>query len=96
MGKVFPVGVFDDGRAGRGGMAHGWEALSGKMAVLARMLHLLYTTTDDRWARPGLALKVLVLVFWGERVLRRNHRFALAPPVLSDMHSHNGVATKLS
>jgi len=29
-------------------MALGWELLSGKMAVLARMLHLLHTETKDR------------------------------------------------
>ena len=50
---LFPPGVFDDGRAGRGGMAMGWETLSGKMAVLARMLHVLYTETDDRWGGRG-------------------------------------------
>ena len=49
VGDIFPPGVFDNGRPGRGGMAIGWEELSGKMAVLARMLHVLYTETDDRW-----------------------------------------------
>ncbi|MEW5303086.1 MAG: hypothetical protein WDW36_005813 [Sanguina aurantia] len=48
VGDLFPYGVFDDGRSGRGGMAVGWETLSGKMAVTARMLHALFTTTDDR------------------------------------------------
>ncbi|KAG2497992.1 hypothetical protein HYH03_004251 [Edaphochlamys debaryana] len=48
VGSLFPPGLFDNGRAGRGGMAVGWEAVSGKMAVLARMLHLLYTETNDR------------------------------------------------
>ncbi|GLC33814.1 DNA-dependent ATPase protein rad54 [Pleodorina starrii] len=48
VGSLFPPGLFDNGRVGRGGMAAGWEAVSGKMAVLARMLHVLYTETNDR------------------------------------------------
>ena len=46
--RLFPIGVFDNGRPGRGGLAMGWELLSGKMAVAARMLHVLHTETDDR------------------------------------------------
>lgn len=45
---LFPPGLFDDGRPGRGGVALGWEALSGKMALVARMLHVLHTSTNDR------------------------------------------------
>ena len=48
VGVLFPPGLFDNGRVGRGGMAAGWEAVGGKMAVLARMLHVLYTETTDR------------------------------------------------
>jgi DNA repair and recombination protein RAD54 and RAD54-like protein len=40
--------VFDDGRPGRGGLAAGWEALSGKFSVLAKMLHLLWHRTHDK------------------------------------------------
>ncbi|GAX75378.1 hypothetical protein CEUSTIGMA_g2822.t1 [Chlamydomonas eustigma] len=46
--ELFPPGVFDCGRSGRGGMALGWELLSGKMAVLSRMLQALRTDTRDR------------------------------------------------
>jgi hypothetical protein len=46
--ELFPPGVFDCGRYGRGGMALGWELLSGKMAVLSRMLQALRTDTRDR------------------------------------------------
>jgi hypothetical protein len=45
---LFPPGVFDNGRAGRGGLAVGWEYLGGKMAVVARMLDVLKATTDDK------------------------------------------------
>eukprot|EP00195_Chlamydomonas_chlamydogama_P012357 CAMPEP_0202906302 /NCGR_PEP_ID=MMETSP1392-20130828/38231_1 /ASSEMBLY_ACC=CAM_ASM_000868 /TAXON_ID=225041 /ORGANISM="Chlamydomonas chlamydogama, Strain SAG 11-48b" /LENGTH=1035 /DNA_ID=CAMNT_0049594745 /DNA_START=120 /DNA_END=3227 /DNA_ORIENTATION=+ len=48
LGDLFPVGLFDNGRVGRGGMAVGWELMSGKMAVLARMLNLLHAETKDR------------------------------------------------
>lgn len=44
----FPPGLFDDGRPGRGGMPQGWEALSGKLAVAARMLEILRASTRDR------------------------------------------------
>jgi DNA repair and recombination RAD54-like protein len=60
-GKLFPPGVFDTGsRSGRGGgggfaggsgsghLPHGWEAMSGKFAVVARMLALLREQTKDR------------------------------------------------
>lgn len=46
--QFFLPGMFDDGRAGRGQMAAGWEALSGKFAVLATMLAQLRERTDDR------------------------------------------------
>lgn len=42
------AGVFDDGRPGRGGLAAGWEALSGKFAVLAQMLDILWNRTRDK------------------------------------------------
>jgi DNA repair and recombination protein RAD54 and RAD54-like protein len=42
------TGVFDDGRPGRGGLAIGWEALSGKFAVVSKMLSILWTQTDDK------------------------------------------------
>ena len=44
----FPPGLFDDGRKGRGGMAPGWEYLSGKFAALADLLDNLRKPTDDR------------------------------------------------
>lgn len=40
--------MLDDGRVGRGAMSPGWEALSGKFAVLASMLAHLRQHTDDR------------------------------------------------
>ncbi|KAK9804116.1 hypothetical protein WJX73_000321 [Symbiochloris irregularis] len=46
--RFFLPGMLDDGRAGRGAMAVGWEGLSGKFAVLACMLALLRKHTDDR------------------------------------------------
>jgi len=46
--KFFPPGVFDNGRAGRGSMAEGWEFLSGKMAALATLLENLRQYTNDR------------------------------------------------
>lgn len=42
------AGVFDDGRIGRGQPAEGWEALSGKFALVAQMLHMLWTRTRDK------------------------------------------------
>lgn len=42
------AGVFDDGRLNRGGMAIGWEALSGKFGVVAKMLAILWKQTDDK------------------------------------------------
>lgn len=48
VGALFPPGIFDNGRPGRGGLAVGWECLSGKMALVARMLETLKSTTDDR------------------------------------------------
>ncbi|PSC67651.1 DNA repair and recombination RAD54 [Micractinium conductrix] len=44
---LFPANAFG-GRSARGGMAPGWELLSGKFAVLAGMLELLRTCTKDR------------------------------------------------
>lgn len=46
--EFFEPGVLDDGRRGRGGMAIGWERLSGKLALLADMLRVLYDQTHDR------------------------------------------------
>ena len=47
-GEFFPLGVFDNGRGGRGSLAIGWEVLSGKFALMARMLTALRTGTNDR------------------------------------------------
>lgn len=55
-GKLFPPGVFDTTRSGRGSamaaggssLPFGWEAMSGKFAVVARMLALLREQTKDR------------------------------------------------
>jgi len=38
----------DDGREGRGAMALQWETLSGKFALAANMLAMLYAETNDR------------------------------------------------
>ena len=38
-GRLFPPGVFDGGRPGRGGMPPGVRCHSGCSAVLYRMLH---------------------------------------------------------
>ena len=46
--QFFPPGLFDNGRVGRGGMAPGWEVLSGKFAVLSRILEKLRRETKDR------------------------------------------------
>ena len=46
--KFFLPGIFDNGRAGRGSMAEGWEFLSGKMAALANLLENLRQNTNDR------------------------------------------------
>jgi hypothetical protein len=42
------TGVFDDGRPGRGGLADGWEQLSGKFALVAEMLEILWKRTRDK------------------------------------------------
>lgn len=42
------AGVFDDGRTGRGQPAEGWEQLSGKFALVAQMLNVLWTRTRDK------------------------------------------------
>lgn len=47
-GRLFPPGLFDGSRGGRGLLPQGWEELSGKFAVLARMLALLREQTKDR------------------------------------------------
>ena len=47
-GQFFPPGLFDNGRAGRGALAADWELLSGKFALMARMLTALRTGTSDR------------------------------------------------
>ena len=46
--QFFLPGVFNDGRAGRGEMAQEWENLSGKFALVAEMLRVLFNETDDR------------------------------------------------
>ena len=46
--QFFPPGLFDNGRAGRGTLAVGWELLSGKFGLMARMLANLRQETSDR------------------------------------------------
>ena len=46
--QFFQSGVFTDGRNGRCDMPLGWEQLSGKFAVVADMLDLLFSETNDR------------------------------------------------
>ncbi|CAG9464127.1 unnamed protein product [Pedinophyceae sp. YPF-701] len=53
---------YGDGRAGGRGMEEGWEADSGKMAVLARMLHALWTRTKDRIVIVSNYTKTLDLI----------------------------------
>jgi hypothetical protein len=48
VGELFPPGLFDNGRPGRGEMALGWEQLSGKMGFVAQLLAVLRQTTDDK------------------------------------------------
>lgn len=48
VADLFPPGLFDNGRPGRGGLALGWELLGSKMAVVARMLELLRQHTTDK------------------------------------------------
>jgi hypothetical protein len=48
VGELFPPGLFDNGRPGRGEMALGWEGLSGKMGFVAQLLAVLRQTTDDK------------------------------------------------
>ncbi|WIA32931.1 hypothetical protein OEZ86_006099 [Tetradesmus obliquus] len=48
VGELFPPGLFDNGRPGRGEMALGWECLSGKMGFVAQLLAVLRATTDDK------------------------------------------------
>jgi hypothetical protein len=48
VGELFPPGLFDNGRPGRGEMALGWEELSGKFALVASLLHVLRTTSNDK------------------------------------------------
>ncbi|GMH34356.1 hypothetical protein BSKO_02190 [Bryopsis sp. KO-2023] len=43
---LFPPGIFN--RGNRGGMPIGWEEMSGKMSVLARMMAILKAETKDR------------------------------------------------
>jgi hypothetical protein len=51
VGALMPPGLFDNGRAGRGDMALGWEELSGKLALVARLLAVLRATCDDKCVR---------------------------------------------
>lgn len=44
--EILPKAVFRDGS--RSGLPNGWEDMSGKMAVLGRMLAQLRADTDDR------------------------------------------------
>ena len=46
--QFFPPGLFDNGRVGRGNLAIGWELLSGKFGLMARMLANLRQETNDR------------------------------------------------
>jgi hypothetical protein len=48
VSALFPPGVFDGGRPGRGGMALGWEALGSKMALVASLLGVLRESTRDK------------------------------------------------
>lgn len=48
IGELMPPGLFDNGRPGRGEMALGWEELSGKLALVARLLAVLRQTCDDK------------------------------------------------
>lgn len=48
VGELMPPGLFDNGRVGRGEMALGWEELSGKLALVARLLAVLRQTCDDK------------------------------------------------
>lgn len=48
VGALMPPGLFDNGRPGRGEMALGWEELSGKLALVARLLAVLRHTCDDK------------------------------------------------
>lgn len=48
VGELMPPGLFDNGRPGRGDMAIGWEELSGKLALVARLLAVLRQTCDDK------------------------------------------------
>jgi DNA repair and recombination RAD54-like protein len=45
---LFPPGLFDGGRPGRGGMALGWECLGSKFALVARLLDVLRAETTDK------------------------------------------------
>ena len=46
--QFFLPGVFSDGRSGRAELLPGWEEMSGKFALVANMLAVLYAETDDR------------------------------------------------
>ena len=46
--QFFLPGVFNDGRSGRVELLPGWEEMSGKFALVANMLAVLYAETDDR------------------------------------------------
>ena len=46
--QFFLPGVFSDGRSGRVELLPGWEEMSGKFALVANMLAVLYAETDDR------------------------------------------------
>lgn len=46
--QIFPPGLFDTARGARGALPPGWENMSGKFAVVARMLALLREQTKDR------------------------------------------------
>jgi len=48
VGELFPPGLFDNGRPGRGEMALGWEQLSGRFGLVASLLHVLRTTSNDK------------------------------------------------
>jgi hypothetical protein len=48
LSSLFPPGLFDGGRPGRGGMAAGWEALGSKMGLVVGLLGELRAATDDK------------------------------------------------
>jgi len=61
--QFFLPGVFSDGRSGRVELLPGWEEMSGKFALVANMLAVLYAETDDRVVIVSNYTQVLILRF---------------------------------